>query len=50
MGAIGTLRLLVRVVPMYAAQGRLDRLKEVMATGDNRLDERCSPMPDVPVA
>jgi SAM-dependent methyltransferase len=39
MGAIGTLRFLVRVVPMYAAQGRLDRLKEVMATGDNRLDD-----------
>lgn len=39
MELIGTLRILVRIVPNYAAAGRLDNLKAVMATGDNRLDE-----------
>lgn len=43
MEVIGTLRLLVRAVPMYAAKGRLENLKRVMATGDNRLDEGSHP-------
>ncbi|MGH2394264.1 MAG: class I SAM-dependent methyltransferase [Candidatus Limnocylindria bacterium] len=43
MGAIGTLRILVRIIPMYAATGRLGDLKQVMATGDNRLDTGSHP-------
>lgn len=43
MEAIGTLRILVRAIPMYAAKGRIESLKEVMATGDNRLDEGSHP-------
>lgn len=39
MELIGTLRILVRIIPAYAAKGRLETLKAVMATGDNRLDE-----------
>jgi SAM-dependent methyltransferase len=38
MELIGTLRMFVRIIPGYAAKGRLDELKAVMATGDNRLD------------
>ena len=38
MELIGTLRMFVRIIPGYAANGRLDELKAVMATGDNRLD------------
>jgi SAM-dependent methyltransferase len=38
MELIGTLRMFVRAVPGYAATGRLEELKAVMATGDNRLD------------
>ena len=38
MALIGTLRMFVRIIPGYAANGRLDELKAVMATGDNRLD------------
>ena len=38
MALIGTLRMFVRVIPGYASKGRLDELKAVMATGDNRLD------------
>ena len=38
MESIGTLRVLVRIIPAYAAAGRLEPLKQVMATGDNRLD------------
>ncbi len=43
MEAIGTLRILVRIIPMYAATGRLEDLKQVMATGDNRLDTGSHP-------
>jgi hypothetical protein len=43
MDAIGTLRILVRAIPMYAAKGRLEMLKQVMVTGDNRLDEGSHP-------
>lgn len=42
MEAIGTLRILVRIIPSYAAAGRLESLKQVMATGDNRLDDHMS--------
>lgn len=38
MELTGTLRMFVRIIPDYAAKGRLDELKAVMATGDNRLD------------
>jgi SAM-dependent methyltransferase len=38
MELIGTLRMFVRMIPGYAAKGRLEELKAVMATGDNRLD------------
>ncbi len=38
MALIGTLRMFVRLIPAYADKGRLDELKGVMATGDNRLD------------
>lgn len=38
MELIGTLRMFVRIIPGYAAKGRLEELKAVMATGDNRLD------------
>lgn len=38
MELIGTLRMFVRIIPGYAARGRLDELKAVMATGDNRID------------
>ncbi len=38
MSLIGTLRMFVRLIPTYADKGRLDDLKAVMATGDNRLD------------
>ena len=38
MALIGTLRMFVQVIPAYADKGRLDELKAVMATGDNRLD------------
>lgn len=38
MELIGTLRMFVRIIPGYAAKGRLDELKAVMATSDNRLD------------
>jgi SAM-dependent methyltransferase len=38
MSLIGTLRMFVRLIPAYADKGRLDELKAVMATGDNRLD------------
>lgn len=43
MDSIGTLRILVRIIPMYAAKGRMESLKQVMATGDNRLDEGSHP-------
>ncbi len=38
MDVIGTLRIFVRAIPIYAASGRLESLKQVMVTGDNRLD------------
>jgi SAM-dependent methyltransferase len=38
MDVIGTLRVFLRAVPLYAANGRLGDLQRVMATGDNRLD------------
>lgn len=38
MSLIGTLRMFVRLIPAYADKGRLEELKAVMATGDNRLD------------
>jgi len=43
MDVIGTLRILVRAIPMYAANGRMEALRQVMATGDNRLDEGSHP-------
>jgi len=43
MDVIGTLRIFVRAIPSYAANGRLEDLKQVMATGDNRLDEGAHP-------
>lgn len=38
MSLIGTLRMFVQLIPSYAEKGRLDELKAVMASGDNRLD------------
>jgi SAM-dependent methyltransferase len=38
MDVIGTLRIFVRAIPIYAGNGRLEGLRQVMATGDNRLD------------
>lgn len=38
MDVIGTLRIFVRAIPIYAANGRLGALRQVMTTGDNRLD------------
>jgi SAM-dependent methyltransferase len=43
MDSIGTLRLFVSAVPLFAGQGRLGILERVMATGDNRLDESGHP-------
>jgi len=43
MELIGTLRMFVRVIPGYAANGRLDELKAVMDSGDNRLDSAGHP-------
>lgn len=43
MDLIGTLRFFASAIPSYASQGRLAVLKEVMATGDNRLDESGHP-------
>lgn len=43
MDLIGTLRVFVRAIPLYAANGRLEALGQVMATGDNRLDEGAHP-------
>ena len=43
MDLIGTLRTFVGAIPSYAANGRLEDLKHVMVTGDNRLDEGAHP-------
>lgn len=32
-----------RAIPMYAANGRMEALRQVMSTGDNRLDEGSHP-------
>lgn len=39
MDMIGTLRIFLRAIPIYEINGRLEDLKAVMSTGDNRLDE-----------
>jgi SAM-dependent methyltransferase len=43
MELIGTLRFFLFAIPLYAGQGRLEVLKQVMATGDNRLDDSAHP-------
>lgn len=43
MASIGTLRFFVANYLTYANQARLDVLQRVMATGDNRLDEKAHP-------
>lgn len=43
MDAVGTLRLFISAVPLFAAQERLEILERMMATGDNRLDESGHP-------
>lgn len=43
MDSIGTLSVFVRDIPLYAAKGRLETLRRVMATGDNRLNEGAHP-------
>ncbi len=43
MDLLGTLRCFLSAIPIYAGQGRLEVLEQVMATGDNRLDETGHP-------
>lgn len=43
MGMIGTMRFFLSAIPKYAGQGRLDVLKQVVATGDNRFDVSAHP-------
>jgi len=43
MAAIGTLNVFVGDIPLYAANGRLETLRRVMATGDNRLNGGAHP-------
>ena len=43
MTSIGTLRFFIANYLTYANQARLDVLERVMATGDNRLDEKAHP-------
>ena len=43
MALVGTLRFFLRALPEYAAEGRLDALKQVVATGDNRFDPPTHP-------
>ena len=43
MALVGTLRFYLRAVPQYAAEGQLQVLQQVVATGDNRYDARAHP-------
>lgn len=43
MDLIGTLRTFVAAISLYAGEGRLEVLRQVMATGDNRHDESAHP-------
>ena len=43
MALVGTLRFYLRALPQYAAEGRLDVLRLVVSTGDNRYDPPAHP-------
>ncbi len=43
MALVGTLRFYLRALPQYAAEGRLDVLRQVVDTGDNRYDGPAHP-------